>query len=439
MLTRLLFALRSFNADLGSRLGSWRLSVVLMVLAGFYYALLAALATTSPIHVVQNIAALIPFWLVYALLLINTLVCLWRRYPKLRRDLGSSLTMKLRPPEWELRSDSVSHAETALELLGGREYGRVLSEGDAVGCVRRRWSPLGSYLFHGAFFLIAMGFLLTILSRHESEIWVAVGEQYSGSPEQILSQSPPRILGSGMPNLQFRVEEIRPEFWQDQLLFTTLEADLSFGSGGDDRQKTTRINRPLWFGWGTFLRMSGFGYAPRYELTNSDGLVIDSAFIKLNVFPPGQEDYFSPGEYPHRIYVEVLPDFAIDAGEAVTRSLNLRDPAVVLQIQRGKLDLGKAVLRSGDSFTFEGVSLRFPEIRYWGQFSVVQDSGAPILFLGYLIGIAGLCLKLRGERAEIAWHPDATGPGGGFRGWGRWPSRVVSKLETSLRLLEGEH
>jgi hypothetical protein len=243
MLTRLLFAFRSFNADLGSRLGSWRLSVVLMVLGGLYYACLAIWATSSPPHVVQNIAGLIPFWLFYLLLLINTLVCLWRRFPKLRRELAPKLALGLRSPEWELRSDSLSQPEAASEVLRGLKCGRVRSEGEALGCIRRRWSPMGSYLFHGAFFLIALGFLVTLLSRHEAEIWVAVGEQYTASSEQILSQSPPRILGSGMPGLEFRVDAIRPEFWRDELLFTTLEADLVLGELGSGRTKTTRINR----------------------------------------------------------------------------------------------------------------------------------------------------------------------------------------------------
>jgi hypothetical protein len=166
--------------------------------------------------------------------------------------------------------------------------------------------------------------------------------------------------------------------------------------------------------------------------------LIGSSFIKLNVFPPGQEDYFSPGEYPHRVYVEVLPDFAVEAGEAVTQSLNLINPAVSLQVRRGKIDLGRAVLRAGDSFGFEGLSLRFPEIRYWGQFAVVRDPGAPIVFLGYLIGILGLLLKLRGDRAEVAWEASPTGSGGVIRGWGIWPKRVRSELEATLAKLERE-
>ena len=76
MLDRALFAARRFWLDLGSWLGFWKLSIVLMVLAGAYYLLLAVWATSAPPDMVRNIALLVPFWAVYGLLLVNTGTCL---------------------------------------------------------------------------------------------------------------------------------------------------------------------------------------------------------------------------------------------------------------------------------------------------------------------------------------------------------------------------
>ena len=69
-------------------------------------------------------------------------------------------------------------------------------------------------------------------------------------------------------------------------------------------------------------------------------------------------------------------------------------PAVELQVLRGRLELGRALLRLDEGFEFEGLTLRFPEIRYWGEFSIVRDPGTPVLFLAYAVGLAGLLLKL---------------------------------------------
>ena len=60
MLDRLLYQLRGI--DPVRLLGSWRLSIVLMVLAALYNGILTAFAQRSPAPVVGNIAGLAPFW-----------------------------------------------------------------------------------------------------------------------------------------------------------------------------------------------------------------------------------------------------------------------------------------------------------------------------------------------------------------------------------------
>jgi len=425
MWDRVRFAVGRFGVDLGSRLGSWRLSIVLMVLAAQYYALLAIWARSSPAHIVQNIAGLLPFWLLYLLLLVNTGVCLWRRLPNLARDLSRQPRLTERAVDWELALPAGCGPEQARRGLRRLGYRVLWQTPDRVGGARRRASALGTFLFHGAFFLVALGFLLTLLARQEGTIWVAVGEEYTGRPDQFLSQSPPRILGAGVAAPPFNVERITPAFWRDELLFTTLEAELELAEG---RRATTRINRPLWLAPATFLRLSGFGYTPRYELVDREGRVLDSAFIKLNVFPPGKQDYFRLADYPHRFYLEVLPDLVVENGVPATRSLNLVAPGIDLRVFRGRVDLGGTLLALNEGFEFEGLTLRFPEIRYWGEFTVLSDPGAPVLFAGFLIGLGGLLLKLPGARSEAEWRPGADGGAGTLSGWGgkRPTERAVS-------------
>ncbi len=321
-----------------------------MVLAALYYLFLALWAGSTPPHVVQNIASLLPYWLIYILLLLNTGLCLWQRLPAMVRQVGTS----------------------------------------------RRWSALGTYLFHCAFFLLAAGFFTTLAFRHETKVRVAMGEEFTGAEEQFASAPAPGLLSK---QEHFVVDDITPVFWRDQMLFTNLEADLTFADG---TEATTRINRPLWLGWGTFLRLTGFGYAPVYELLNRNGRVIDSAVVKMNVFPPGQRDRMSPRMIPHRLYLEVYPDMDFGDERVNTRTLNLVDPGILLHVQRGKLDLGRTVLRPGELFEFEGLGLRFVEIRYWGEFTVVFDPGAPVIFIAFLLGLSGLGLSFWGNREAEA-------------------------------------
>jgi hypothetical protein len=415
MWDRALFRIRAIGPEIGPLLGSWKLSVVLMVASGLYYAFLAIWATSSPPHVVQNIAGLLPFWLVYGLLLLNTFVCLWRRIPGLRRDLGPGPAYGKTPPAWSCgwpADPSEQGAALALERQGYR----VSPEGTGrLRGVRRRWAALGTYLFHGAFFLVALGFLLTAMTRYEARVWTAVGEEFTGEGDQYRSQSPPGPLSLGPPDLRFGVVEIAPEFWGDQLLFTRLEAKVTLARNG---AAVTRINRPLWVGPATFLRLSGLGYAPRYEIADAGGRVVDSAFAKMDLFPPGQRDFFVPEGLPFRVYLEIYPDLEPGHGVPATATLNLRNPGFVVHVYRGHLDLGRALLKPGETMTFEGYALRFPEVRYWGEFTVVRDAGAPVLLLGYLVGFAGLLLKVRGPRGEVLWEAGADGTPARLSGWG---------------------
>lgn len=413
MWTKLLFRLRTALPEIGPLLGSWKLSVVLMVLLALYYGFLAVWSTSSPAHVVQNIASLLPFWMVYGLLLVNTGVCLWRRYPALKRDLLANPTRAAESPEWQV--NCAAEPEEALAGLRTHLKFVPLEDGRRFS-LRRRWAALGTYLFHCAFFLIALGFLLTLATRYEARIWTAVGEEFQGAEGQYLSQTPPGMLSLDAPSLSFRVEEILPEFWGDQLLFTKLESRLTLPPGRGEA--VTRINRPLWVGAATFLRLSGFGYTPRYEIADSNGLVLESAFAKMNLFPPGQEDMLVPERFPFRIYLEVLPDYVEEGGGPATASLNLRNPAYRAKVTRGKQTLAEGLLTEGKGLQFEGLLLSFPEIRYWGEFTLVRDAGAPILFVGFLVGFAGLLLKVRGKRAEVLWVPDPCGQGGVLKGWG---------------------
>jgi hypothetical protein len=425
MLDKFLFILRERGLETGRWLGSWKLSVVLMILAGLYYGLLAIWAASSPPAVVRNIAGLLPFWVVYALLLVNTVVCLWGRLGVLKRQISSKPFLTQGPHDWELATRADLSRQNITQLFRNLGYHPSFREGEMLWGFRRRWTALGTYLFHGAFGFLALGFLLTLASRQEARVWVAVGEEFTGQPEQHLSQSPPPMISLGPPSVGFRVDRITPEFWRDELLFTTLAADLVLPNRG---RATTRINRPLWWDWCTFLRLAGFGYAPRYQIEDRSGSVLDSAFVKLNVFPPGQRDYFQIPDYPHRFYLGVMPDFIDVAGKPGTKSLNLVNPSVLLHVWRGRVDLRSATLVSGERFEFEGLKISFPEIRYWGEFSIVRDPGAPVVFLAYLLGLFGLLLKLGGKRAEITWQSDVGGRTI-LRGWGSPPPQGLGEEE----------
>ena len=415
MWARASYLLRGALPGAGRLLASWKLSVVLMVTAAAYYAHLAVFARASPAEVIQNIAALAPFWGIYALLLLNTGWCLWLRLPLLRRELSVSPPSPGQVSSWELPAvfADLERARAGLRRLGF--VVRPAADGGLWG-LKHRWSGLGTYLFHGSFFVVAAGFVTTLAFREEYRVVAAVGEDFVGAPDQVLSREGSPLITRGPPEVRFNHERLEPAFWGDQLLFTQLRSTLRFE--GEQRAQT-QINRPLWLGFGTFLRLSGFGYAPRFELRSSAGKVLESSFKKLAIFPPGQRDSFRPERYPHRFYLQLYPDLVEEEGQPTSRTLNLVNPGFQVHALRGRVDLGEKLLHGGEeAFVFESLELRFPEVRYWGEFKILRDPGAPILGLGFLMALAGLGIKLRGRRADVCWRSGEGGAFGVLRGFG---------------------
>lgn len=419
MWTRASLWLRGVAPALGRQLGSWRLSVVLTVTVAFFYAHLAIFSRNSPSEMVRNIAALVVFWAIYGALLVNTAACLWLRFPTLKRELAAHPHLVATPPSWEVPlvvNDAV--ATEALRRRGFSVEGQ--GPGQLLG-VRHRFASLGTWFFHGSFFVVAAGFLTTLAFREEYRLLIAVGEEFTGAPEQIVSRQGSGLVTLGLPDLRFTHERITPRFHEGQLLFTHLDSVVRLEG---QAPVEAEINKPVWLSPATSLRLTGFGYAPRYELRVSGGPVVGSSFLKLRVFPPGVEDVFRPEGYPHRVSLQVLPDLVEEGGVPSTRSLNLVRPGFLVRVMRARVDLGQRLLRGGDDpFLFEGLELRFPEVQYWGEFVVLRDPGAPILLAGFLMALVGLGLKLRGRRQEVEWSAAR----GTLRGWGGEPPRDLSQ------------
>lgn len=413
-LGRLAYLVRRTWPGFGRFAGSWKLSIVLMVVWAFYSVLLVIWSSSSPPHIVRNIAGLFPFQVVYAGLLINTLVCLWLRLPLLKRSLLKGMTTQGVNPRWSQPTPGIRDYSEAAVL--GNRWGYTMTTGDSgmTYGIKGRWTMLGNFIFHSGFFFIALGFMVSFQLRDEATLCLAEGEGFTNAREQFLDRKPSAWFSQDYSDLSLQVSTIVPRFWRDELLFTSLQAAIVVDQG---RSAMTAINRPVPLSWCQFLRLSGFGYTPRYELTTLDGSVLESSFLKLSVFPPGRRDFFHLLHFPHRVYVRLYPDYVAQDGGPATQSCELKRPRFEIQIFRMKQLIAEGLLAPGESLAFEGIKIGFPELRYWGEFSLVRDPGMSLLFFGLTLGLIGLVLSLGGARAEIRWRPGHDQSGGVLEGW----------------------
>jgi hypothetical protein len=367
-----------------SLLSSWRLSVVLTISGAVYYVFLSIWGARAPAHVVQTISGMIPFLLLYLLLLVNTLLCFSGRIWRLLELAGRRSVFLPQTHTWR---------RVVAELPS--YPGSVIQTDDGFLWVYRRGSSVGTLLLHLALFPLALGFLLSVYGRSEGSFVAGLGEQMRVDG---LTYQKARPDSSSLPTFELQIADIDARFWEDRLLFTSFTADVTI----DNRKKHLAINSPALITPLTTVRLTSFGYAPVYLLM-VEGVPrpLEEGAIKLNLFPPGQRDYFRPRHFPHRIYLQLYPDYIEDRSGPTSRSMELNNPRFAVQVYRGKVFITEALLAPGQPLTVEEFTFSLVQVIPTVELTVVRDPGLPLIILAFLIAIVGLLLRLPGRRQEV--------------------------------------
>jgi len=370
-------------------LASWKLSAALLLLAALCYLFRVIWSTSAPAPPIADGDPPLICWLIYPALLLNAGFCLWRRLPLLGRDLSARPIAGRCAHRWELKVSVPMDASATTAMLRRLGYRIERCDDGSYWGLRRRWSALGSFLSHAALFPIAFGLLTTSTVRRETSARAVAGDSLTVAQQR------------------FRVDEITPASGRDRPRVTAVQAALGSPDGG---RLTAHVNRPRWLSPGTFIRLGGSGYAPRFQLINRAGRTVESAEVKLSAIPASARDSFQLQRSPHRVYVKVLAEKA-EEGDLIR-------PALHTEVYRGSLKLAEGKLVPGVGLEFEGLTLLFSEVRCWGELIVVHDPGVPLLFFGLLLGLSGLLLRVRGRRAELLLSPPDEGGRCTLRGYG---------------------
>jgi hypothetical protein len=367
-----------------SLLSSWRLSAVLTISGAVYFVFLSIWGARAPAHVVLTISGMIPFLLLYLLLLVNTLLCFSGRLRRLL-DLAGRRPMFLP----QIRS----WHQVVAELPSYR--GSVIQNDDGFLWVYRRYSSVGTLLLHIALFPLAIGFLLSVYGRSEGSFVAGLGEPIrvdTGTYQKARPDS------SSLPTFELQIADIDAQFWEDRLLFTSFTAEAMI----DGRKKQLAINSPALITPLTTVRLTSFGYAPVYLLM-VEGVPrpLEEGAIKLNLFPPGQRDLFRPRHFPHRIYMQLYPDYIEGRSGPESRSMELKNPRFAVKVYRGKVFVAEALLAPGQPLTVEEFTFSLVQVIPTVELTVVRDPGLPLIVVAFLIAMVGLALRLPGRRQEV--------------------------------------
>jgi hypothetical protein len=133
-----------------------------------------------------------------------------------------------------------------------------------------------------------------------------------------------------------------------------------------------------------FLKVKSYGYSLRYAIKKT-GKILDSDFISMRLYPPGNEDYFRLLS-PHTFYVRYYPGHQEDG---VERPLKVK-------IARNKDILFNEYTDLGDVIRFEDAEISFEEMRKWVEVSIRRNWGELIALAGLGLGcISAAMLILR--------------------------------------------
>ncbi len=358
---------------------------------------------------VRTIISREPFFRVlYVALAANTVACVslrvrsaWRRATGAldRADSGASRAARSLPLAFDSRK-----AESALKRAGAR---RIESAPGRVWGVRNRWSPIGTVVSHTGLVVLVIAASVAAWpgGTFDGEVVVAEGEAFGGLPEEYAS-----VIGTPTtyPPLAFAVRRVTPEFHEDILLFTKLEAELAPDEGS---RRLVRVSDPWIVSPTTALLLKDFGYAleVRSELETS---APSTSVFKLKAFPSGQEDSFeladpSPGvSDSYRFDVTVYGDYVDRDGAPGVRSFNLADPRVLVSVTRllsngeERRVVDRALVRPGGRVSLPGGDVVIGAVTHWGRFRVWRNGATPIALLGVLLGAGGLAGRLLFPRWE---------------------------------------
>jgi len=118
--------------------------------------------------------------------------------------------------------------------------------------------------------------------------------------------------------------------------------------------------------------------APRFLITDKEGKELHTAFVKLNLYPQGKEDYFRSPSVAHRFYLSIT---------------GKPDKPFNIKVVRGKLIIIDKEIAAGEEVEFEGLKISFPEISKWAEVEVRYYPGNILIMIGIVLSIAGVILQ----------------------------------------------
>lgn len=346
----------------------------------------------SSLFHVMNITRNPLFLAIPAFIVLSITVCTCKR-------IRNRASARLIPPASETRfaGSGMLKAEGVKSLLEARGWSVMeRDEGSFFYAVKGESGIWGSVAFHAGLVIVIAGAVVSMLTLFKGK--VALTEGFGVSPAEQLNSPLDR---KGMVNFPYRGLLLR-SFDARYLEGGRLPLDYTAVISTLDREgkvveEGIKVNIPIRRG-GYQIILDNYYFSPRFIVTEKGtGKVIEDAYINLQALTSDLkvEDQFDIPDTGVRIIARFYTDFYLDGKAPKTRSMNLENPAFILEFFKGKNKLGDGILPIGKKMDFyEGkYTIQFNDLKKGIIVSVSRDDGLPIVKLGLLIVVLGLVAR----------------------------------------------
>ncbi len=250
-------------------------------------------------------------------------------------------------------------------------------------------SAMAGWIALVAIILLCAGLWIGGLMSYSMRTVITEGQTVSLPDEAALALGGYTGKYARMPRIAVMLEELLPQFNAMGNGLDGLEAKMQVVMDGGVADNISVKKGGTLNPFGVHISIDDFGYSPRYEMHDGRGGMIDSSFVFLKLFPPGQEDYFrllAPLTYYLRYYPQ--GDGTDDSDE----------PILKVRIARNRDIAFNKKVALGQLFSYENARMIFPEIRQWTVLEVSSNPGSPFIWGGAILSLTALAFALFSRR-----------------------------------------
>lgn len=355
------------------------------------------LAALSGATIYKSIFSSVWFLVLVVAFLINLLACTIKQSVKSIRL--AKLKLKGVQKSWVLpdqQKDEVGW--TAREFLRKRGYkvtsaqATTAQEADAVlvSARKNRYGYYGSAVFHWGMVLVTLGGLFTIAFGMSGTFALSEGSFFQDSHDAYLGIKEGKWRGERHGKFTMFLEGVDFQFDSEGNL-SRFPCRVVIYENGQQKAKTTITGQSPFFYKGIFFYQYIYGFTPALVLKKGNELVA-KFYVDLNTGSTAfTGDFVVPGNSLN-ITAEFIPN--LDAYHKKTNRDKYvpKRPGLKLKVEEANREVYSGIVELGQEVRFDNYELGFDHYKKWASFTVADNPGLPLVYLGFLTGVTGLVL-----------------------------------------------